>query len=164
MLPTDYVNGQSPPNGSVNPQDLHPSDKQALADAVGEQMFADDPATKHLGIQLVSIGPGRANMQMVVQAFMANGHGTCHGGYLFLFADSAFAFACNSHGQRAVAAGASIDFIAPAQVADTLTASAMMLNQSGRSGLYDINVHNQQGQLIAVFRGQSATIKGSFSI
>lgn len=137
---------------------------QAVAAAVGKQMFADDPATKYLGIELVSIGPGCAAMKMVVQAFMANGHGMCHGGYIFLFADSAFAFACNSHGQRAVAAGASIDFIAPAQVGDTLSANATMLNQSGRSGHYDITVHNQQEQLIAVFRGRSATIKGSFSL
>ena len=144
---------------------MHESDgNQAIANAVGAQMFADDPATKHLGIRLISIAPGQACMQMIVQSFMANGHGMCHGGYLFLFADSAFAFACNSHGQRAVAAGATIDFIAPAQIGDTLSAKAGMLNQSGRSGVYDITVRNQQEQLIAVFRGRSATIKGSFSI
>ena len=137
---------------------------QAIADAVGEQMFANDPATKHLGIELISIAAGQVTMRMVVQAFMANGHGMCHGGYLFLFADSAFAFACNSHGQRAVAAGANIDFIAPAHLADTLTATAAMINQSGRQGLYDITIRNQNEQLIAVFRGRSATIKGSFLI
>ena len=148
-----------------NPLQTSPLDSaQAIAKSVGEQMFADDPATQHLGIELVSIGPGCAAMQMGVQPFMANGHGMCHGGYLFLFADSAFAFACNSHGQRTVAAGATIDFIAPAQIGDTLTARATMLSRSGRNGLYDITVHNQQGQLIAVFRGRSATIKGNFSL
>lgn len=139
-----------------------PNNPEAIAQHVGKQMFANDPATKHLGITLTSIGPGRAVMQMHVQSFMANGHGMCHGGYLFLLADSAFAFACNSHGQRAVAAGASIDFIAPAQVGDQLTVRADMVSQSGRQGLYDMTVHNQHAQLIAVFRGRSATIKGSF--
>ena len=138
------------------------SDPQAIATHVGEHMYADDPATKHLGIELISIEPGRAHMRMPVSDFMANGHGMCHGGYLFLLADSAFAFACNSHGQRAVAAAASIDFIAPARVGDVLTARAVMVSQSGRQGLYDMSIHNQIEQLIALFRGRSATIKGSF--
>ncbi len=132
------------------------------AHTVGQLMLAQDTAIQHLGIELVSIGAGQATMTMKVQPFMTNGHGMCHGGYIFLLADSAFAYACNSYGQRAVAAGASIEFLAPAQYDDLLTATATMQHQAGRSGIYDMQVHNQSGQLIAVFRGRSATIKGSF--
>jgi acyl-CoA thioesterase len=135
---------------------------QAVATHVGQQMYANDPATQHLGIELVQIAPGQAQMRMTVKDFMVNGHGICHGGYLFLFADSAFAFACNSHGQYAVAAGASIDFLAPGKLGDTLTAHGRMLHQANRTGVYDIEVKNQADVVLAVFRGRSATIKGSF--
>jgi acyl-CoA thioesterase len=125
-------------------------------------MYDNDPATAHLGIELAQIAPGKALMRMTVQDFMVNGHGICHGGYLFLFADSAFAFACNSHGQRAVAAAASIDFLAPGKLGDRLTANGQMRHQATRTGLYDIEVKNQDDVVLAIFRGRSATIKGSF--
>ncbi len=135
---------------------------EQIAQLVGTKMYQHDPATKHLGIELVTIAPGQSVMRMTVQAFMANGHGICHGGYLFLFADSAFAFACNSHGQRAVAAGASIDFLAAGKVGDVLTATGNMIQQGNRTGLYDMKVTNQDNLILALFRGRSATIKGSF--
>ncbi|MGD9944812.1 MAG: hydroxyphenylacetyl-CoA thioesterase PaaI [Burkholderiaceae bacterium] len=125
-------------------------------------MLDDDRATRHLGIELLEIGPGQARMRMRVRREFTNGHGICHGGYIFLLADSTFAFACNSHNQRAVAAGCSIEFIAPAQEGDVLTAEGVQLHQGKRSGLYDMRVTNQDGKLIALFRGKSASIPGRF--
>jgi acyl-CoA thioesterase len=133
-----------------------------IASLVGEKMFANDPASQHLGIELVQISPGKATMRMTVKDYMVNGHGICHGGYLFLFADSAFAFACNSHGQYAVAAAASIDFLAPGKLGDVLSADGVVIQQGQRSGVYDMTVKNQDGKALAIFRGRSATIKGSF--
>jgi acyl-CoA thioesterase len=134
----------------------------SIAKQVGQQMYANDKATQHLGIELVSIAPGQSAMRMTIKDFMVNGHGICHGGYLFLLADSAFAFACNSHGQFAVAAGANIDFLAPGKLGDVLTAVGKQITQGKRSGLYDMTVTNQDGVVLAIFRGRSATIKGSF--
>jgi acyl-CoA thioesterase len=93
---------------------------------------------------------------------MTNGHGICHGGFMFLLADSTFAFACNSHNQRAVAASAEIHFIASAYEGDVLTAEGVEQHLAGRSGVYDMRVTDQSGRLIALFRGKSATIKGQF--
>ena len=135
---------------------------QQRAEAVGHAMLADDRATNHLGIELLDISPGRARMRMRVRREFTNGHGICHGGYIFLLADSPFAFACNSHNQRAVAAGCSIEFLAPAHEGDELTAEGAEQYAAGRSGIYDMRVTNQDGRLIALFRGKSATIKGRF--
>ncbi|MCM5571906.1 hydroxyphenylacetyl-CoA thioesterase PaaI [Burkholderiaceae bacterium FT117] len=125
-------------------------------------MMADDRASRHLGIELLEIGPGRARMRLKVRPELTNGHGICHGGYIFLLADTTFAFACNSHNQRAVAAGCSIDFLAPAHDGDVLTAEGVERHLAGRHGVYDISVRDQDGKLIALFRGKSATIKGQF--
>lgn len=135
---------------------------QQRAHQVGELMFAEDTAAQHLGMQLAAIGPGTATLTMLVRREHTNGHGICHGGYIFLLADTAFAYSCNSHNQRAVAAGASIEFLAAGQLGDTLTASAQEQYRAARSGVYDIRVTNQSGALIAVFRGKAATIKGQF--
>jgi len=124
------------------------------------RMWDEDKASQALGMSLADIGPGFAVLSMIVRADMANGHGMCHGGFMFLLADSAFAFACNSHNQRAVAAGAEIHFVAPAKVGDVLTAQATEQHREGRSGFYDVRVTDQNGALIALFRGRSATIKG----
>ena len=93
---------------------------------------------------------------------MVNGHGTCHGGFIFAVADSTFAYACNSFNHRAVAAGVDINFLAPAHLGDLLTAHGHARHQGGRSGVYDIEVSNQDGKLVAVFRGRAARIKGHF--
>jgi acyl-CoA thioesterase len=98
-------------------------------------------------------------MQMVVQKAMLNGHQTCHGGYIFTLADSAFAFACNSYNIQAVAAGCSIEYLAPAYENDVLTAEAQEQSRTGRTGIYDVAVMNQDGKKIALFRGKSHQLK-----
>ena len=135
-------------------------DKAALARATAEVMWRDDHASKWLGIQVEEVRPGYARLSMTVTPNMVNGHNLCHAGLIFILADSTFAFACNSHNQRAVAAGASIEFLAPAFLGDVLTAEGVEQALKGRTGVYDMKVTNQKNELIAVFRGKSATIKG----
>jgi acyl-CoA thioesterase len=136
------------------------SESNRVAQLAARRMWDEDKASQALGMSLIDVGPGFAVLSMTVRADMANGHGMCHGGFMFLLADSAFAFACNSHNQRAVAAGAEIHFVAPANVGDLLTAKAIEQHREGRSGFYDVRVTDQDGALIALFRGRSATIKG----
>jgi acyl-CoA thioesterase len=136
--------------------------ERARAREVARLMMADDRAARHLGIELTHIEPGRARMSMQVRPQFTNGHGICHGGYIFLLADTSFAYACNSRNQRAVAAGCSIEFLAPAHEGDQLHAEAIEQHVAGRHGIYDIRVEDQNGTLIALFRGKSATIKGRF--
>jgi acyl-CoA thioesterase len=136
------------------------TDKQRTARASAEAMWRDDSTSKWLGMKLEEVRPGYARLSMTVTANMVNGHKLCHGGLIFTLADSTFAFACNSHGQRAVAAGAEIEFLAPAYLGDVLTAEGVEQAHAGRRGVYDMRVTNQKGELIALFRGKSATIKG----
>ncbi len=135
--------------------------QQELAEAVAASMWEEDEATRALGMKLESIAPGRAVISMKILDRMTNGHKTCHGGYIFTLADSAFAFACNSHNQRVVAFQCSITYLAPAFEDDVLTATAHEVTVQGRSGIYDIHVSNQDGTRIAEFRGNSRTIKGT---
>lgn len=139
------------------------SDHQALdlATRCAESMFERDTASQRLGIRLLSVAPGQTTLGMSVREDMIQGHGTCHGGYLFALADSAFAFACNSYNDACVAIGCSIDYVAPAQLGDTLTAHARELSRSGRTGNYDVRIENQRGQLIALFRGKSYKVRGT---
>jgi len=139
---------------------LSPEEAQALAERCAEAMYARDGASQGLGIQIGKIGPGFAAMTMTVRADMLNGHATCHGGFIFALADSAFAFACNSHNLTTVAAGCTIEYLLPAREGDRLTATGRERTLAGRSGVYDIDVTNQHGATIAVFRGKSARIKG----
>lgn len=125
-------------------------------------MYADDSAARHLGIEIVEVGPGFARLRMTVRPEMTNGLGVCHGGYIFTLADTAFAYSCNSHNQRAVAAGAMIEFVAPGFGNDVLTAEAREQHRAGRNGVYDVRVSRANGETIALFRGKSATIKGQF--
>jgi acyl-CoA thioesterase len=136
------------------------ADAQALAERVAASMFERDRASQFLGIVVVGVGPGRAETQMTVQAHMLNGHAICHGGFIFTLADSAFAFACNSYNLTTVASGCSIDFLAPAREGDVLTACAVERSASGRTGVYDIDVSDQSGRRIALFRGKSYRISG----
>jgi acyl-CoA thioesterase len=124
-------------------------------------MWAEDRASQALGMRLESVGPGAAVMAMTVTEAMVNGHGLCHGGFIFLLADSAFAFACNSHGQRAVAQAAQINFLAPARAGMTLVAEAHERYRADRSGVTDVTVRSADGVVIAEFRGMSRTIKGT---
>lgn len=133
---------------------------QALAVAVGQAMWSRDDATQALGMRLSAIGPGSATMTMPVRADMLNGHRICHGGFIFTLADSAFAYACNSHNVNTVAAGCMIDFLAPAREGELLVAEATERAATGRTGVYDITVHVQGGRPIALFRGKSHRIGG----
>ena len=125
-----------------------------------EKMFAADEASRALGIELVEHGEGTAVLRMTVTPAMVNGHKIAHGGYLFLFADSAFACACNSHGSVTVAAAADIDFVAPAYEGDVLVATATERTRFGRSGIYDVSVLRGD-QVIAEFRGRSRMINSA---
>jgi acyl-CoA thioesterase len=137
-----------------------PLDPQALAEAVGAAMFARDPASQSLGMSIDAIAPGYARMSMPVRADMLNGHQTCHGGFIFTLADSAFAFACNSHNLITVGAGCTIDYLSPGREGDVLTATAVEQTLAGKSGIYDVKVSNQEGRTIALFRGKSHRISG----
>jgi len=135
---------------------------EALAIKVGETMFAVDVASKDtMGMELLLCAPGHARMRMQVREFHLNGHGICHGGFIFTLADSTFAFACNSHNQNAVAAAASIEFLKPAKLGDVLTSTGVEQVLVGRHGVYDMTVRNQHDEVIAVFRGKSAQIAGT---
>jgi len=137
-------------------------DETALAQQVGQVMFANDRATREtVGMDLISCTPGRASMRMVVQDKHLNGHQTCHGGFIFTLADSTFAFACNSHNHNAVAAACSIEFLKPAHLGDELRTEGVEQVLSGRHGIYDVKVTNQRGETVALFRGKSAQIPGT---
>lgn len=136
--------------------------KDQLATACAEAMWAEDHASSGQGMVLVSVAPGRSELAMVVAPHMVNGHGTCHGGFIFALADSAFAFACNTHNQFTVAQHCSITYLAPGKAGDRLVAVAIEASRQGRSGIYDITVRNQHGATIALFRGHSRTVKGEF--
>jgi acyl-CoA thioesterase len=135
-------------------------DPQALAELAGKTMYERDPASQRLGMALDEIRPGYARMSMRVREDMLNGHGTCHGGYIFMLADSAFAFACNSHNFNTVGAGCSIDYLAPGREGDLLTAEAVEQALSGKTGVYDIVVTDQDGRKVALFRGKSHRVSG----
>ena len=111
-------------------------------------------------MQVVRVAPGHAEVAMTVRKDMLNGHAICHGGLIFTLADSAFAYACNSYNLATVASGCTIDFLAPAHKGDVLTAIARERSVIGRTGVYDIEIANQRGERIALFRGKSYRIKG----
>jgi acyl-CoA thioesterase len=139
---------------------LSPAAAQALAERVAAGMLARDAASRGLGMRITKVAPGFAELTMTVRTDMVNGHAICHGGFVFTLADSAFAFACNSYNANTVAAGCAIEFLAPSREGDVLTATARERTLVGRSGIYDIDVTNQHGETIALFRGKSTRIKG----
>ena len=134
---------------------------QVLAEAAAQAMNKLDYTAQHMGMRIESMQPGCCVLSMRVQDWMINGHGICHGGLIFTLADTAFAYACNSHNQRTVAQHCTITFLAPGKAEETLTATATETVSSGRSGIYDIEVQNEHGTPLAHFRGNSRTIAGS---
>lgn len=134
---------------------------QQLAEACAESMFSRDQASQQLGMKIQSVNPGKAVLTMTVDNRMIQGHGACHGGYLFTLADSAFAFACNTYDLATVASGCSIEYVAPAKEGDQLTATAEERSRGSRTGVYDITITNQDGQTVALFRGKSYQVRGS---
>ena len=133
---------------------------QQIADAVGTHMFARDRASRAMGMRIVAISEGAAFLEMTVRDDMLNGFDICHGGFITTLADSAFAFACNSSGEMTVAAGLTVDFLAPARAGDLLTARAFEVVHEGRTGVYDIAVTNQRGEQVALVRGRAHRMKG----
>lgn len=133
---------------------------QQTADLVRVGMLANDNVTLGFGMEIHEVTPGGAVLSMTVREDMLNGHKTCHGGLISTLADSTFAFACNSYNELTVASGFSVDFMAPARAGDVLTARAIEVSKAGRTGVYDVEVSNQNGERIAVFRGRSYTLKG----
>jgi acyl-CoA thioesterase len=136
------------------------STAQHIAEATRDAMWAGDHASKSLGMVVAAIGPGSATLTMEVRADMLNGHALCHGGFIATLADSAFAFACNAYNEVTVASGFDINLLAGARLGDVLTATATEVSKAGRTGVYDVTVHNQNGEPVAVFRGRSYSMKG----
>jgi len=136
---------------------MTPKERAAKAAAA---MWADDQASKWAGMELCHVDEGEARLELTVASHHCNGHGICHGGVTFMLADSAFAFACNSRNQSTVAQHNMISFTAPGRLGDRLIAKAREVSLTGRSGIYDVTVSNQDGQMIAEFRGCSRAVKG----
>jgi acyl-CoA thioesterase len=136
-----------------------PEDSQTLAERSAAVMYEADLASRHLGIQIEHVTPGHATARMRVRDTMINGHDICHGGYVFLLADTAFAFACNTYGVTTVAAACDVAFIAPAHLGDELIAEATERRRFGRSGIYDVTVRRPDTTVIAEFRGHSRTLR-----
>jgi acyl-CoA thioesterase len=131
-----------------------------VARACAEAMWKEDDASKGLGMEILEVRPGHASLAMTVKPHMVNGQRIAHGGFIFTLADSAFAFACNSHNERSVAAQGNITFIRPGKLGDRLVATAREISRSGRSGIYDVCVTTGDGTVIAEFRGHSRVIGG----
>lgn len=136
-------------------------DAQTIAKKSADAMWAGDRASRAVGMEIIDIGPGRATLVMTIRENMTNGHGMCHGGYIFMLADSTFGYACNAYGPRTVAQHCSVSFLRPAQLGDRLTAVCTERTRSDRSGIYDVSVKSGDGTLVAEFRGHSRTIDGT---
>jgi acyl-CoA thioesterase len=130
-----------------------------LARTLAQAMWAEDRASSGLGMRLDAVAPGHARLSMTISEEMANGHGICHGGFIFALADSAMAFAANPRGEAAVAQHASITFVRPGSVGEVLVADAVERMHAGRSGMYDVRVSTEEGELVAEFRGHTRTIR-----
>ena len=135
-----------------------PEDPQALAERAAAAMYDADLASRHLGIRIEQVAPGQATARMQVRDTMLNGHAICHGGYVFLLADTAFAFACNTYGPTTVAAACDVVFLGPAHLGDELIAEALERHRFGRSGISDVTVRLPDTTVIAEFRGHSRTL------
>jgi acyl-CoA thioesterase len=128
--------------------------------AFARQMWADDQASRRLGMDASVVEQDHAVVRMEIRDDMVNGHAICHGGYIFTLADSCFALACNSRGRLTVAAGADISFTAPGRLGDVLVAEARVRPAFGRRGITDVTVRRESdGQIIAEFRGRSRSLK-----
>lgn len=134
---------------------------QQLAEVCAADMLERETAANTMGITIDAMSPGGAELFMTVAPAMLNGHQTCHGGYIFGLADTAFAYACNSQNVATVAAGCSIEYLAPGRVGDRLRAVARKVALRGKTGVYDVEVFNQNDELLALFRGKSHRIRGA---
>jgi acyl-CoA thioesterase len=135
------------------------ADATAVARCAVESMLRTDRASQNLALEILDVAPGSVRISMTVRPDMANGHGLCHGGIIFTLADSAFAFACNSHGESMVAAGATIEFLAPTRAGELLTALATEVSRGARHGIYDVRVTQSSGETVALFRGRCSRLR-----
>jgi acyl-CoA thioesterase len=133
-------------------------DGAEIARLSAEALWADDKASQSLGMEVLEVGPGRAKLAMRLTERMVNGHGFGHGGFIFILADSALAFACNAYGYRSVAQQCSITFLSPARLGMRLVAEATERHRGDRRGIYDVSVRDEAGGVIAEFRGHSRTL------
>jgi acyl-CoA thioesterase len=136
-------------------------DAADLARASADAMWADDQASRALGMRIEKVEPGLAVLSMSVGQSMVNGHGLCHGGYIFMLADSTMAFASSSRNNRTLAQYCQISYVAPGRLGMRLIAEAHERHRGERSGIYDVTVRSQAGETIAEFRGQTRTIAGA---
>jgi acyl-CoA thioesterase len=141
------------------------TDPAETARRSAEAMWAEDRASQGLGMRVVEVGPGTATLEMTVRPDMVNGHGIGHGGFTFSLADSAFAFACNSHNRRTVAQACEITYLAPVREGDLLTATAVERSREGRDGVYDVTVTADgavtDGGVVARLVGHSRQVRGT---
>ena len=142
-------------------QESDPGEAAQPTRAVVQALYLADRASRWLGLEFIEAAPGRVRIAMTVREEMVNGHGMCHGGIVFAFADSAFAFACNSHGDPMVAAGASIEFVAPTPLGERITATAVEVFRTPRHGIYDVAVTGASGAVLAHFRGRCSRLRGA---
>lgn len=148
-------------DSTASPAEASP---QQVADAVRQAMWADDHASKALGMEVLHVGPGTARIRMTVRQDMLNGHQICHGGLMTTLADSTFAFACNAYNELTVASGFDVNIIASARLGDVLTATATEVARTRRTGVYDIEVTDQNGRRLVAFRGRSSTLTGKLIV
>ncbi len=141
-------------------QSIDSADANAVAEACAKTMWLEDRASQGLGMSLRRIAPGEAVISMTVRKDMTNGHGICHGGFIFTLADSTFAFACNTYDQRTVAQQCAVTFLQPVREGEKLTAHAVERTRAGRGGIYDVTVRDSSNKVVAEFRGHSRTISG----
>ena len=139
------------------------SDPQSVAEASARAMYEQDRASQALGMRVLEVRPGYARLAMKIREDMVNGHQLCHGGLIFTLADSAFAFACNTYDLVTVASSGTIEFLLSGRLGDELTATAEERTRSKRTGVYDVSVHNQRGECVALFRGRSHQLGGSIT-
>jgi acyl-CoA thioesterase len=138
-------------------RDVDPTDPTRRAREIAQRMSVVNEAARYAGIELVEIEPERALLRFEVGPHHVNGHGVCHGGFVFLLADEAFGCACNSAGTSTVASGGEISFLRPARIGEELHAEATLRSMSGRSGIYDVTVRSADG-VVAEFRGRSRAV------
>lgn len=139
-------------------------DDQEKAKRVVDKMYDGDDFSQWLGIERISEGPGTCELRMTVRPEMCNGFKIAHGGISYSFADSALAFACNSHGMKSVSIETSISHVATINVGDVLTAQAEEVSRSNKIGVYHIKVTNQNAETVALFKGMVYRTSKSWQI
>ena len=145
----------------MNAQSTEQATAQQRAQRCADLMWSDDKASQSLGMEVVAVAPGRATVSMTVTEAMVNGHGIGHGGFTFMLADSAFAFACNTYNRRTVAQSCEIRYLLPTKLGDVLLAEAVERDRAGRDGTYDVTVRSGD-TVVAEFVGRSKEIRGTF--